>query len=87
MTYLVDHHCEYGVYQLSNEGSCLWYEFAREILKDKDVEIAPVTFEEYPQKSYRPRHSIMSLNKAEATGFTIPTWQASLYEFLVRNKE
>ena len=87
MTYLVDHHCEYGVYQLSNEDSCSWYEFAREILKDKDVEVAPVTSEEYPQKAYRPRHSIMSLNKAEATGFTIPTWQASLYEFLVRNKE
>ena len=52
MTYLVDHHCEYGVYQLSNEDSCSWYEFACEILKDKDVEIAPVTSEEYPQKAY-----------------------------------
>ncbi|WP_155519198.1 SDR family oxidoreductase, partial [Limosilactobacillus mucosae] len=28
MTYLVDHRCEYGVYQLSNEDSCSWYEFA-----------------------------------------------------------
>ena len=63
MTYLVDHHCEYGVYQLSNEDSCSWYEFACEILKDKDVEVAPVTSEEYPQKAYRPRHSIMSLKK------------------------
>ena len=33
MTYLVDHHCEYGVYQLSNEDSCSWYEFACEISK------------------------------------------------------
>ena len=82
MTYLVDHHCEYGVYQLSNEDSCSWYEFAREILKDKDVEVVPVTSEEYPQKAYRPRHSIMSLNKAEATGFTIPTWQTALQEFM-----
>ena len=55
-----------------NEDSCSWYEFACEILKDKNVEVAPVTFEEYPQKAYRPRHSIMSLKKAETTGFTIP---------------
>ena len=55
MTYLVDHRCEYGVYQLSNEDSCSWYEFACEILKDKDVEVIPVTSEEYPQKAYRPR--------------------------------
>lgn len=73
---------EYGVYQLSNEDSCSWYEFACEILKDKDVEVVPVTSEEYPQKAYRPRHSIMSLKKAEATGFTIPTWQNALQEFM-----
>ena len=82
MTYLVDHHCEYGVYQLSNEGSCSWYEFACEILKDKDIEVAPVTSEEYPQKAYRPRHSIMSLKKAEATGFEIIDWHEALSKFL-----
>ncbi|MDC2836508.1 dTDP-4-dehydrorhamnose reductase [Limosilactobacillus mucosae] len=82
MTYLVDHDCEYGVYQLSNEGSCSWYEFASEILKDKDVEVAPVTSEEYPQKAYRPRHSIMSLRKAEATGFEIIDWHEALSRFL-----
>ncbi len=87
MTYLVDHDCEYGVYQLSNEGSCSWYEFASEILKNKDVEVAPVTSEEYPQKAYRPRHSVMSLKKAEATGFAIPTWQDALKQFLAQIEE
>ena len=87
MTYLVDHDCEYGVYQLSNEGSCSWYEFASEILKGKDVEVAPVTSEEYPQKAYRPRHSVMSLKKAEATGFAIPTWQDALKQFLAQIEE
>lgn len=82
ITYLVDHHCEYGIYQLSNEDSCSWYEFACEILKDKDVEIAPVTSEEYLQKAYRPCHSIMSLKKVKATGFIIPTWQTTLLEFM-----
>lgn len=69
MLYAVQNKIPYGLYQLSNEGSCTWYEFAKEILKDKDIEIEPVTSEEYPQKAYRPRHSVMDLNKAENTGF------------------
>lgn len=82
MLYLVQHDCAYGTYQLSNEDSCSWYEFAKEILKDKSVDVEPVTSEQYPQKAYRPRHSIMSLQKAEATGFKIPTWEEALNQFL-----
>ena len=82
MVHLVDTQAAPGLYQLSNDGSCSWYEFAREILKEQPVEVAPVTSAEYPQKAYRPRHSVMSLAKAKATGFAIPTWQAALAEFL-----
>lgn len=72
---------EYGIYHLSNDNSCSWYEFASEILKDSDVEVSPVTSEQYPQKAYRPNHSIMDLSKAKATGFKIPTWQEALGSF------
>lgn len=82
MTYLVDNDKPYGTYQLSNEGRCSWYEFAKEILKDEDVKVAPVTSEAYPQKAYRPRHSIMSLKKAESTGFVIVDWKNALREFM-----
>lgn len=82
MTYLVDHDQPFGTYQLSNEGSCSWYEFAGEILKDQDVEVAPVDSSAYPAKAYRPRHSIMSLKKAEATGFEIIDWQSALGKFM-----
>lgn len=82
VTHLVDTKSPYGTYQLSNDDSCSWYEFAKEVLVDKDVEVAPVTSEEYPQKAYRPRHSIMSLEKAKATGYEIPTWQEALKEFM-----
>ncbi|MDM8334687.1 dTDP-4-dehydrorhamnose reductase, partial [Limosilactobacillus panis] len=71
MIYLVDNNQPFGTYQLSNAGSCSWYEFASEILKDKEVEVSPVPSEAYPQKAYRPRHSIMSLDKAENTRFKI----------------
>ena len=71
-----------GIYHLSNDNSCSWYEFACEILKDFDVEVKPVTSEEYPQKAYRPKHSVMDLSKAKVTGFTIPTWQEALASFV-----
>lgn len=81
MLHLTTTHQDYGVYHLSNEGHCSWYEFAKEILKDEVVEVAPVTSEEYPQKAYRPEHSIMDLSKAKATGFNIPTWKEALVSF------
>ena len=82
LLHLNDVKAEYGIYHLSNDNSCSWYEFAREILKDSDVEVSPVTSEQYPQKAYRPKHSIMDLSKAKATGFKIPTWQEALGSFI-----
>ncbi|MCP8866464.1 sugar nucleotide-binding protein, partial [Latilactobacillus curvatus] len=55
-----------------------------EILKDKAVEVSPVTSDEYPQKAFRPRHSIMDLTKIKATGFEVPTWQDALQKFMAK---
>lgn len=82
MTFVIEKNAPFGVYHLSNENSCSWYEFAKEILKDTNVEVAPVTSEEYPQKATRPQYSIMDLCKAKALGFEIPTWQEALTSFL-----
>ena len=82
MLHLLDTDAVFGLYHLSNDGSCSWYEFACEILKDYDVEVKPVSSAEYPQKAYRPKHSIMDLSKAKATGFQIPTWKEALTQFI-----
>ena len=82
MLHVLDTDAVFGLYHLSNDGSCSWYEFACEILKDYDVEVKPVSSAEYPQKAYRPKHSIMDLSKAKATGFQIPTWKEALSQFI-----
>lgn len=82
MNYAVENNIPYGLYQLSNEDSCTWYEFAKEILKDKNIKIDPVTSDEYPQKAYRPKHSVMSLNKAQNSGYKIIKWQKALESFM-----
>ncbi|MFC6179793.1 dTDP-4-dehydrorhamnose reductase [Lactiplantibacillus daowaiensis] len=87
MIHLLDVKAPFGTYQLSNDNEATWYDFACEILKDTDVVVKPVTSEEFPQKAYRPRHSIMSLDKAKSTGFLIPTWQDALKNFLLNIKK
>ena len=83
MQFIVEKEAPYGVYHLSNEGSCSWYEFAKEILKENtDVEVLPVTSEEFPQKATRPKRSIMDLSKSEELGFEIISWEEALSSFL-----
>ena len=72
----------FGVYHLSNENSCSWYQFAKEILKDTEVEVLPVDSTQFPQKAQRPQYSVMDLSKTEALGFKIPTWQEALAQML-----
>ena len=83
MTYLAKNRKEYGYYHLSNDAKedTTWYDFAVEILKDTDVEVKPVDSSQFPAKAKRPLNSTMSLAKAKATGFVIPTWQDALKEF------
>lgn len=84
MLHLVEKKPEYGIYQLSNDNICNWYEFAKEILKNEDVEIVPITSDEFPQKANRPKYSVMNLDKAKETGFIIPTWEEALAKMLER---
>lgn len=78
MVYIIENNADYGIYHLSNDNSCSWYEFAKEILKETDVEVAPVTSAEYPQKAKRPQYSVLDLTKVKNTGFVIPTWEEAL---------
>jgi dTDP-4-dehydrorhamnose reductase len=82
MTFAINKKLDYGIYHLSEDNSCNWYEFATEILKDTDTKVLPVTSAEFPQKAWRPRHSILDLSKTKATGFKLPTWQDALHEFM-----
>lgn len=82
MLHLINSKSEYGIYNLSNDDTATWFEFAEEILKNLPVEVTPVTSDQFPQKAYRPKHSVMSLEKAKLTGFEIPTWRGALATFL-----
>lgn len=82
MYFVIDQKAPFGIYHLSNDNACSWYEFAKEILKDTDVKVLPVTSEQFPQKATRPQYSVMDLSKTKALGFHIPTWQEALQGML-----
>lgn len=76
---------KYGVYHATNEGICTWYEFACEIfrLAGIEMEVVPVSSDEYPAKAKRPENSRMSKDKLEANGFErLPAWQDALKRYL-----
>ncbi|MFT8619321.1 MAG: dTDP-4-dehydrorhamnose reductase [Lentilactobacillus hilgardii] len=84
MLHLIAVEATYGVYHLSNDETATWFDFAKEILKGTTVVVEPVTSAEFLQKAYRPKHSVMNLEKAKATGFEIPSWREALHKFLCR---
>ncbi len=52
----------YGLYHLTNAGSCSWYEFTREIfrLAEIEAEVVPIPGSEYPLPAARPANGILS---------------------------
>ncbi len=78
----------YGLYHLSSDGQCSWYEFARAIfeLEGLKVSLSPVTTDQFPSPVKRPPYSVMSKQKIKAAGVTaVRPWQEALSQYL-RNR-
>ena len=61
----------YGIYHLTNSGSCSWCEFARYIFEiaDRDVNVVPVTASEFSRPAPRPSYSVLMNKKWIENGF------------------
>lgn len=76
---------KYGIYHATNEGICTWYEFACEIFRQAgvQVEVEPVSAEQYKARAKRPSNSRMNKDKLEDNGFErLPSWQDALGRYL-----
>jgi len=51
----------YGIYHITNSENCSWYDFASEIFKQAQIEVnlTPVTTEEFPRPAPRPKYSVL----------------------------
>ena len=55
----------FGIYHLTNSGSCSWYDFAVKIFEIKKlaVKVLPITTEYFPRPAIRPKTSILQNKK------------------------
>jgi dTDP-4-dehydrorhamnose reductase len=76
---------KYGLFHATAEGSCTWYEFAREIFS---IAHMPVTVEvadpqEFPAKVARPSYSVLNNFRLKECGMNhFSPWQQGLYQYL-----
>jgi dTDP-4-dehydrorhamnose reductase len=62
---------KYGIYHLTNSGSCSWCEFSRLIFEiaGKDVKVIPVTASEFARPAPRPSYSVLENKNWKDNGF------------------
>ena len=69
------------LFHFSNDGSCSWYEFTKEIFKINNIDIIliPVSGDDYPTKAKRPSFSVLLAKKIQNKyKFAIPSWMDAL---------
>ena len=75
----------FGLYHGTAEGSCSWYEFAREILSltDTDVRLERANPGEFPAKVPRPKYSVLENCALKEQGLNaFKDWRDGLREYL-----
>ncbi|WP_235268125.1 dTDP-4-dehydrorhamnose reductase [Methanosarcina mazei] len=63
-----------GIYHITNDGICSWYEFASSIIDN----VIPCTSEEFPRKAKRPKYSVLVNTKTEP----MRHWREALKDYL-----
>ena len=76
---------EYGVYHVTGQGICSWYDFACEFIRLSGLEcsIFPCTTAEYPRPAPRPAYSALEHRMLRITiGDNMRSWQHAIGDFM-----
>lgn len=79
----------YGLYHMTNEGDCTWYEFAARIFELSGLRpnLAPTTSSEFKTVATRPTYSVLSKSGLAAIGLPpMRNWHLALAEYLQSRK-
>ena len=75
----------YGIYHVTNSGSCSWFEYAKEIVAVKQLEtqVVPIHSQESGRLAPRPKISILDNSKLKAAfNLELRPWQEAVRHFL-----
>ncbi len=78
-----------GIYHVTNQGYCSWFDFAQEILEQtglRDVRVLPIPTSASNRPAPRPKNSRLANLRLESLGFSLlPPWQDALRRYLLRD--
>jgi len=81
---------KFGLYHLTSEGQCTWFDFAKKIFKLSNIKIKvnPVPTEHFPADFVRPKYTVLK-NKKYNSLFSnkMPLWEDALKRYLKLRKE
>jgi dTDP-4-dehydrorhamnose reductase len=75
----------YGLFHATAEGSCSWYELAREIFATTNIKVNLKVAhpDEFPTKVARPKYSVLENHALKTGGLNLfGSWQNALHEYL-----
>ncbi|PYS41785.1 MAG: dTDP-4-dehydrorhamnose reductase [Acidobacteria bacterium] len=75
----------FGLFHMTNEGSCTWFEFARAIfeLSGLEADLSPTTSELYKTPAIRPKYSVLENARLKELGLDdMRHWRDALAAYL-----
>jgi dTDP-4-dehydrorhamnose reductase len=79
----------YGIFHITGEGTCTWYDLACRIFKEQgiDIQVRPITSDQFRSLAERPRFSVLLNTRFGALGLpSLPPWEHSLSEYFRRRR-
>jgi len=75
----------FGVYHVTNRGFCTWFQFAKEIFNQLDLNpvLEPIRTSDLEMKAKRPRFSALASVKLSKYGIFMRSWKEALHDYLV----
>ncbi|BFI73645.1 NAD(P)-dependent oxidoreductase [Nanoarchaeota archaeon] len=75
---------EFGIYHMANEGYCSWYELAKEVFKDLNIntKLYPIKSEELNLIAKRPKFSALEDKNIKRLELKMPDWKDAVYRYL-----
>jgi dTDP-4-dehydrorhamnose reductase len=76
---------KYGVYHMTNTGSCSWYEFTCEIfrLMKLTTRVLPTTTDQFGAKARRPKYSVLDNSNLRKIGLAdLRNWKEALRDYI-----
>jgi len=85
MKSIIEKKIPYGTYHVSGTGEASWFDFAKGIFKQTNtqIDLKPISSDQYPQKAKRPSYSYLDKSKIEkALDIKVRPWQEMLADYL-----